>query len=159
MTTLDLLVALACAVGIVGTLFPVLPGAFLCAGAVALWGGFTGGATGWGVAVAAVVLVLIAFGLKYLIPARWLKDGGVPNWVLLLGGIGGIVGFFFLPIVGLIVGFIAGIFVAELIRLRSLGKAWPTTWTAMKAAGLSTLIDFASAVFITAIWVAALFLV
>lgn len=156
MNWLNLLVALACLVGIVGTLVPVLPGAFLCAGAVAVWGGFTGGTLGWGVAIAAVVLVLAAFGLKYLIPARWLKEGGVPNWVLLLGGVGGIVGFFLLPVVGLIVGFIAGVFIGELIRLKSPGKAWPTTWTAMKAAGLSTLIDFASSVFITAIWVGAL---
>ena len=49
---LDLL-ALACAVGIVGTLFPVLPGLSARCGP----GVFHRGATGWGVAVAAVVLV------------------------------------------------------------------------------------------------------
>ncbi|MDQ1250246.1 MAG: hypothetical protein QG597_4625, partial [Actinomycetota bacterium] len=35
---------------------------------------------------------------------------------------------------------------------------WPTTWTAMKAAGLSSLIELAGALFITAGWVAAVIL-
>lgn len=157
-TALDLLVGVACLVGIVGTILPVLPGTLLCAAAVALWGVLTGGTPGWSVAVAAVLLLALTIGLKYLIPARWLKEDGVPAWVLVAGGLVGIVGFFVIPVVGLILGFIVGIFLAELIRLRSLARAWPTTWTAMKAAGLSSLIELAGALFITAGWVAAVIL-
>ena len=72
----------------------------------------------------------------------------------MIGGIAGIVGFFLIPVVGIFVGFIGGIYLAELIRLKSVADAWPTTVAAMKAAGISALIDLASAVFATAVWVA-----
>lgn len=154
MTGLDALVALACLIGIIGTVFPILPGTFLVAGAVALWGILLGGPTGWGLAVAAIVLTALATGLKFLIPARWMRDGGVPHWILVVGAVAGIVGFFVIPVVGLFIGFIAGVFIAELTRVRTLSKAWPTTVTAMKAAGLSTLIDLSCAVLVTTGWIA-----
>ena len=155
MTFLDLLVGVACLIGILGTIVPVLPGTLLCAAAVALWGVVTGGTPGWAAVLVAVLLLALTTGLKYLIPARWLKEDGVPSWVLMVGGVAGVVGFFVIPVVGIILGFVAGIFLAELIRLRSLARAWPTTWTAMKAAGLSSLIELAGALLITASWVAA----
>jgi uncharacterized protein len=155
-TTLDALVGLACLVGIVGTVFPILPGTFLVAGAVATWGILQGGSTGWGLAVAAILVTALATGLKFLIPARWMRDGGVPNWILVVGAVAGIVGFLVIPVVGLFIGFIAGVFLAELSRLRSAKQAWPTTVTAMKAAGLSTLIDLSCAVLVTTGWVAIL---
>lgn len=154
MTSLDVLVGLACLVGIVGTVFPVLPGTFLVAGAVGLWGVLLGGPGGWGLALGAIVLTAAATGLKFLIPARWMREGGVPHWILVVGAVAGIVGFFVIPVVGLFIGFIAGVFVAELTRVRSPTQAWPTTVTAMKAAGLSTLIDLSCAVLVTAGWVA-----
>ena len=154
LTWLDGLVALACLIGIVGTIIPILPGAFLVAAAVAIAGAVQGGPWGWGLAAFALVVTAVATGVKYLVPAKWMKDGGVPTWILGLGAVGGIVGFFLIPVVGLFIGFIVGVFVAELIRLRSIGQAWPTTVTAMKAAGLSTLIDFSCAVLVTAAWVA-----
>ncbi len=135
-----------------------MPGTWLAGGAVVIWGVFTGSTLGWTVAGAALVLLALATGLKYLIPARWMKDGGVQTSVLLVGAVVGIVGFFVIPVVGLVLGFIGGVFVAEWIRVRSWQQAWPTTVTAMKAAGLSTLIEFAAAVLITATWVGALLL-
>ncbi|MDQ1246467.1 MAG: uncharacterized protein QG597_835 [Actinomycetota bacterium] len=121
-----------------------------------MWGVITGGAVGWGVAALAVLLVAAATAIKYLLPAKWMRDDGVPGMVLIVGGVLGVVGFFVIPIVGLIVGFIAGVFLAELVRVKSVQQAWPTTVTAMKAAGLSMLIDLASVLIVTAAWVGAL---
>lgn len=135
---------------------PVLPGPFLVAGAVAVWGVVTGGTIGWTIAAVAIIVVGLATGGKYLIPAKWMRDGGVPGWVLLIGGVGGILGFFVVPVIGVVLGFIAGVFLAELLRLKSVQQAWPTTWTAMKAAGLSMLIDLAAVLIVTAAWVGAL---
>lgn len=125
------------------------------AGAVAIWGGVTGGAIGWGIAALAVILVGLATAIKYLIPAKWMRDDGVPGMVLVAGGILGVVGFFVIPVVGLILGFIGGVFLAELVRVKSVAQAWPTTVTAMKAAGLSMLIDLASVLIVTAAWIGA----
>jgi len=120
---------------------------------VAVWGVVAGGVWGWSLAVFAVALVALATLLKYLIPARWMRDGGVPAIVLVAGAVGGIIGFFVIPVVGIIVGFLLGVFLAEWIRVRSLREAWPTTVTAMKAAGLSLLIDLASILIVGAAWV------
>jgi uncharacterized protein YqgC (DUF456 family) len=140
-------------VGIAGTIVPILPGPFLVGGAVAVWGVVTGGTWGWGIAAFAVVLIALATGLKYLIPARWMREGGVPSIVMIVGGLAGLVGFFVVPIIGLFLGFIGGVFVAEVIRKKSIGQAWPSAWTAMKAAGLSMLVDLASVLIVSAAWV------
>jgi uncharacterized protein YqgC (DUF456 family) len=149
---LEILVGLACVVGIIGTIVPVLPGAILCSAAIVMWAVFTGGHAWW-FAGAAVMIVGAALVLKYLIPGKRMKEQGVPGWILLVGAACGILGFFLIPIVGIFVGFVVGIYLAELCRLGSVSDAWPTTVTAMKAAGLSALIDFSSAVFATSVWV------
>lgn len=154
---LDVVVASACLVGITGTIIPVLPGTFLVAGAVALGGAVQGGPWGWGLAAIAVAVTTAATGLKFLVPARWMRDGGVPTWILVAGALAGIAGFFLIPVIGLFIGFLVGVFAAEAVRLRNLRQAWPTTVTAMKAAGLSTLIDFSCAVLVTAMWAAVTF--
>ena len=62
---------------------------------------------------------------------------------LVVGGLLGIVGFFVIPLVGLFVGFVLGVYLAELQRVGQ-ANAWPSTWAAVKAAGLSILIELAS---------------
>ena len=146
------LVAIACLVGIIGTVVPVLPGALLCAGAILIWG-FVEGGHAWWFTAAALRVVALGAVLNYAIPGKRLKASGVPWWVLFVGGVAGIVGFFLIPVVGLFIGFLLGIYVAEIARLQSVASAWPTTVEAMKAVGISTMIDLAAAVFATAIWV------
>ena len=108
----NLLVGLAILVGLFGTVVPILPGALLVAGAVVVWAALTGGTTAWAVAIGAVAIIGAGQLLKYLIPGKQLKASGVPNWVLIVGALAGIVGFFVIPIVGLIVviGFVASFF-------------------------------------------------
>jgi len=154
MVWLEVLVACVCAVGIVGTIVPIIPGAALCAAAIVVWAIAAGGYAWW-VALAAVAIVVAGAVLKYLIPGRRLKAQGVPGVVLLAGGVLGIVGFFVIPVVGLVIGFVLGVYLAEWWRLKSPAQAWPTTLAAMKAAGVSTLIELASAMLATGLWVAA----
>ena len=146
------IVGLVIVMGIAGTIVPILPGAFLVAGAVVVWALLTGGWAAWGVALGAVAIIAAGQVLKYLIPGKQLKASGVPNWVLAVGGIVGIIGFFVVPVIGLILGFLLGVFLAEAYRLRTFGDAWPTTLQAMKSAGWSVLIEFGSAVLAAALW-------
>ena len=152
----NLLVGLAILVGLFGTVVPILPGALLVAGAVIVWAVLTGGTTAWAVAIGAVAIIGAGQLLKYLIPGKQLKASGVPNWVLIVGALSGIVGFFIIPIVGLIVGFIVGVFLSEAIRLKTFKDAWPTTMQAMKSAGWSVLIEFGSCLLAAALWVGSL---
>ena len=146
------IVGLVIVIGIAGTIVPILPGAFLVAGAVVVWALLTGGWAAWGVALGAVAIIAAGQVLKYLIPGQQLKASGGPNWVLAVGGIVGIIGFFVVPVIGLILGFLLGVFLAEAYRLRTFGDAWPTTLQAMKSAGWSVLIEFGSAVLAAALW-------
>jgi hypothetical protein len=63
------------------------------------------------------------------------------------------VGFFVIPVVGLVVGFVAGIYLSELARLGS-AAAWPATKAALRAVGLAVLIELAAGLVATAVFVA-----
>lgn len=154
---LDVAVALACVIGIVGTVFPILPGALLVGAAVAVWGVVTGGSGGWTVVAAAVGITAVAQVLKYLWAGRAMSRDGVPGWIMVLGGVGGVIGFFVIPVVGVVVGFVLGVYLAEVLRLRSVTGAWPTTVSAMKAAGIATLVELTGALLVTAAWAFAAF--
>jgi uncharacterized protein YqgC (DUF456 family) len=151
----EALVAVACLVGIVGTVLPVLPGHLLVGGAIVVWAVVEGGWVAWGVAFTAVAVLAAGSLLTYLLPGRQMAAAGVPNRVILVGGLVGIVGFFVVPVVGLPLGFVLGVYLAELVRLRDHRLAWPTTVEAMKGTGLSVLIGLAAAVLATSVWAAA----
>lgn len=150
----ELLVALAILLGIAGTVVPVLPGVLLVGGAILVWAVVEGGWLAWAVALGAVAVLGLGQALKVLVPGKRLKGSGVPWWVLALGGVLGIVGFFVVPVVGLPLGFLLGVYLGEVVRIRS-WRAWPTTRAAMTAVGLSILIEFASTVLAAALWAGA----
>jgi len=156
---INVLVGIALIVGVIGTVLPIVPGAFLCAGAVVVWAFSMGAMSAWAVACFAVGLVLIGTVLKYWLPGRQLRASGVPWWVLALAGLLGIIGFFVIPIVGLFVGFILGVYLGELMRLRDRREAWPTTVAALKAVGFSMLIDLTAAMLASVAWFAAVWIV
>jgi uncharacterized protein YqgC (DUF456 family) len=152
MALTDVLVALAIAVGLAGIVVPVLPGTLLILGALLVWALAVGSATGWAVFAVAAALLAAGAVVKYVLPGRGLKAAGVPSRSLVLGGLLGIVGFFVVPVVGLFVGFVLGVYVAELARVgRDL--AWPSTRAALKAAGLSMLIELAAGLLAAVVWV------
>jgi uncharacterized protein YqgC (DUF456 family) len=154
----SLIAAVAVVVGVIGVLIPMLPGLLLCWAGVAVWAVFGGhGATGWVVGIAATIVLGLGFAAKYLVPGRNLKRAGVSNLTLLFGGIGGIIGFFVIPVVGLVVGFVLGVFLTELARRGDSGPAWQATKHALKAAGVSMLIELATALLIAGIWLAGVF--
>lgn len=157
--TLTVICAIAIVAGLLGVVVPILPGLLLCWLGVLVWAIFADIGMGkWLVLGVVTLLTLIGIIAKYLLPGRNLKRSGVPNRSLLAGGVLGIVGFFVIPVVGLVIGFVLGIWLAELARLGSARLAWPSTWQALKATGLSMLIEFGAGLAIAAVWVAGLLL-
>lgn len=153
MSGFSVLVAVVIAVGAAGVIVPLLPGALLVLAAIGVWGLVVGGTAAWLVVAAATVLLLAAQLLKYLIPGRSLRDAGVPVSTLAVGGLLGVVGFFVLPVVGLVVGFVAGVYAAERRRLRDHASATSATVSAVKAVGLSMAIETAGVLLAAAVWV------
>lgn len=153
MSGVEVLVALAVLVGLVGIVLPVLPGTLLILGAILVWTISVGSATAWMVFAVATTLLVTGQIVKYVVPGRGLRSSGVPTSVLVLGGLLGIVGFFVVPVIGLVLGFVLGVYLAELRRVGH-ERAWPTTKAAVKAVGLSILVELAAALLATATWVA-----
>jgi uncharacterized protein YqgC (DUF456 family) len=153
MSGVEVLVALAVAVGLVGILVPVLPGSILVLGAVLAWAWYVGGTAAWGVFTVAAVILVAGSVVKYLVPNRRLKDAGIPASTQWVGAGVGIVGFFVVPVIGLFIGFVLGVYLAEYRRVGS-AAAWPSTKHALRAVGLSILIELVAAVLATFVWVA-----
>jgi uncharacterized protein YqgC (DUF456 family) len=148
-------VGLTIAVGIVGVVVPVLPGALLVWLAIAVWAVAVGSATAWAVLAAATVVIAGAQAVKLLVPARRLRTAGVPRRSIVAGMVLGAVGFFVIPVVGFFVGFPLGIYLAERRRLGRHAPARRSTRHALRAIGLSILIELSAAVLAAGVWLAA----
>ena len=68
-------------------------------------------------------------------PGRQLKASGVPTRTLVAGGVLAFVGFFVVPVVGMFIGFVLGVYVAERAQVGATG-AWPSTKAALRAVGV-----------------------
>jgi uncharacterized protein YqgC (DUF456 family) len=151
MTGLEILLALAIAVGLVGMLVPMLPGSLLVGAAILLWAVDRGDPTAWVVTAVALGLLVAGAVVKYLVPGRRLQRAGVPSTTLLAGGALGVVGFFVVPVVGLPLGFLLGVYLVEWRRLGH-HEAWPATVHALKAVGLGILIELGFGTLAAATW-------
>jgi uncharacterized protein YqgC (DUF456 family) len=144
--------ALVIAVGLVGVVVPFLPGTALVGAALLVWAAATGGGTAWGLAALGVALLATGAVVKYAVPGRRLQAAGVPTRTLVLGGAGAVVGFFVVPVVGLVLGFLAGVFLAEWQRLGDTRRARSATWQAVRAVGLGMLIELCFGLLAAVVW-------
>ena len=150
-----LLVGVAIAVGVVGVVVPVLPGALLVWAAIAVWAFAVGSATAWSVLAVVSVVIGGAQVVKLLVPGRQLRNAGVPRRSIVVGLVLAGVGFFVIPVVGFFVGFPLGIYAEERRRLGPHAPAWLSTRKALRAIGLSILIELSAAVLAAGVWLAA----
>ncbi len=154
MTPLEVGVGLVILLGLVGILVPVLPGSVLVLAAILVWSTERGGATAWGVLAVTAVLLAAGTVVKYAVPGRRLQGAGVPASTQWVGAAGAVIGFFVVPVVGIFLGFVIGVYAAERRRLGA-EPAWPSTKAALAAVGLSILIELAAAVLATGVWLVA----
>jgi uncharacterized protein YqgC (DUF456 family) len=145
-------------VGIAGMLIPVLPGLLLVLAGIAVWAVPRNDPVGWTVLGVAVAVVVAGSVAKYLLPGRRLREAGVPYRTLALGGVLGVIGFFVVPVVGLFLGFVLGVYLSELSRLGDRSRAWPATRKALGAVGWSMLIELATGLLAAAVWIGGLVL-
>ena len=157
-TTGVVLVGIAILVGLVGVVVPALPGLLLVWGAVLVWALVERTAAAWVLLAAATALVAVSQVVKYLVPSRRMRAAGVPTVSLAAGGLVGAVGFFVIPVVGAFLGFVLGVYLAERLRLGNHALAWSSTRHALKAAGLSILIELAAGLLVASAWLATVLL-
>lgn len=155
---LTLLAGLLVVAGLIGIVVPVLPGLLLSWAGVLLWAWSVGTSSAWTVFGVATAILVLGSVVKYVLPGRTMREAGVPWSSLGLGTLLGIVGFFVIPVLGLFVGFVLGVYLAERVRLDDNAQAWPSTVAALKAVGASMLIELLSGLLIAATWVVGLVL-
>ena len=152
------LVALAIAVGIVGIVVPLLPGTLLVFGAIAVWAVIENDVTGWVTLGVVTTLLAVATLIKYLWPMRRMREADVSTWSLVAGAVLGIIGFFVIPVLGLVIGFVLGIYLAELANRRDQRVAWTSTKHALKGVALSVGVELSGALLATVAWMVGVYL-
>lgn len=149
-----ILVAIVMAVGMVGVVVPLLPGLVLVWAAGLVWAIAEGEGVGRWVALGIMTAFLgAATVVKYALPARSAAARGAPLSTLLFGALGAVIGFFVIPIVGLAVGGVAGIYLAELVRLGDARRAWDATRAALVAIGIGVLVELVAGIAMILTWV------
>lgn len=142
------------AVGLVGVVLPVLPGLVLVWAAGLWWAIADGGGVGrWIVLALMTALFVIGALTKYVLPARATDGRGVPWTSLAIGAVCAVVGFFVVPVVGILIGGAAGIYVAELVRQGDPRAAGSSTWAAIVAFGIGVVVELVAGVAMAAVWV------
>lgn len=144
--------ALLMLVGMIGIVVPVLPGLVLVAAATALWALAHPDHRSWVVVGVSVLLYAVGLVTQYVVPGRRLKAAGVGTRTLLPAVLLAVVGFVVIPVVGALVGFVLGIFLVELARRRDRSLAWTSTTHALRAVGLSMVVELSTAFAIVLTW-------
>jgi hypothetical protein len=146
------LVALVIAVGLVGIVVPLLPGILLVYAAILVWAVVEHDVTAWVTLGVVTVLIGATTLIKYTWPMKRMRAADVGTATLLAGAVLGIIGFFVVPVVGLVIGFVLGIYLAELANRRDQRVAWASTKHALKGVALSVGVELAGALLATAAW-------
>ncbi len=148
------LIAAVMAVGLFGVVIPILPGTMLIWAAGLVFGlgdGFSG--TAW--LFFGLMTVLVAAGTvgKYALPHRAGASGGAPRASIMRAVALGVVGFFVLPVIGLPVGAVGGLLLAEHRRLGDWSAAWSLTKHVLAGFGLGVLVELSAGIAMVLIWI------
>jgi uncharacterized protein YqgC (DUF456 family) len=152
---LEILVGVAVVIGLIGIVIAVIPGSLVIGAAVLVWALVTETSFAWWTfAVVAVVLVAGMVASK-VVTARHTQRAGTANGSLIFAGLLGIVGFFVIPLVGLVIGFMLGLWLAEFYRLRNATGAWASAKAGLKGTGWGMLTELAAGLIAGIVWLAA----
>lgn len=139
-------------VGAVGIIVPVLPGSILIGISLLVWALTTGSTLGWVVFGVGIVFVAAGMASSAVLTGRAMKKQSIPGRSVVIGLLLGIVGFFVIPVVGLLVGFALGLFLSELARQKDARAAVSSSMAAIKATGLGILAEFGFASLAAGTW-------
>lgn len=148
------LVALVMAVGVVGTVLPLIPGTGLIWAAGLVYG-LVAGFGAAGTAAFALMTALLGAGIvaKVTLPYRSGTAGGASRGSMALGALLGIVGFFLIPVLGLPLGATLGVLVAQYRQTGDWATAWSTTKAVILGFGKGALAEVAAGIAMVVCWI------
>jgi uncharacterized protein len=141
------------AVGLVGTIVPMIPGLPLIWAAAFSYGAIEGFDTDGIIAIAVISFFLVVGVVsKYVLAHRRATGSGAPGRTIASGALLGFVGFFVIPVVGFFAGAALGVLLAERRRLHDWTRAWDSLKGVAVAFGIGVLIEMAAGAAMIAGW-------
>jgi len=137
--------ALLLIVGVMGTIFPILPGSLLTIGTLLVWAWVLGSTASWTAGLIGIALAVVGMSASAILTGRKMRREQIPRGPVIIGVVVGVVGMFIVPVVGLFLGFALGLLLAEYARRKDLSAAWRSSVEAMKSMGFGMLIECACA--------------
>ncbi|MFJ5302612.1 DUF456 domain-containing protein [Streptomyces sp. NPDC088350] len=150
-----LLVGVVILFGLCGVLVPGVPGSWLVWAAVLWWALKDPRPVTWGVLVGATAVLLLSQVVRWVLPPRRLRASGATPRMGVYAGVGALLGFVLIPVLGAVPGFMAGIYVHERLRLGRHGEAMASLRTAMRSGGSSVLTELFTCLLIAGAWLGA----
>jgi len=140
-------------VGLLGVVVPLLPGTALILAAGVAWAVLVqeDGTGRWVVVAVMTALLVAGIAAKYALPSKRLA-GRLPRSTLLAGGVGAVVGFLLLPPLGLVLGGVAGVYLAEARRVGGGAQARRSTGQVLQAVGLGILAELTAGLLMVGTW-------
>ncbi len=139
-------------VAAIGAIYPVLPASLIAIVTLLAWAWSMGSWPAWIAAVIGSVICLVGWSASALLTGRKLKQLEVPAWSILVAAVGGIVGMFLIPVVGIFVGFAVGLLVIEALRHQDLRHAFHSSVQTLKAMGTGVLVEFLLICVAASVW-------
>ena len=136
-------------IGVCGVVVPVLPGTLLVGLGLAVWGLGHRSPLDWTLLGAGEVVLVVGALTAALLTKRHLERRDIPHWPVVVGLVAGLLGMVLLPGPGLLIGFVAALFLAEVARVHSPRAALSTSWVAIRSIGLGMLVELACDVAVT----------
>ncbi|MFE6364561.1 DUF456 domain-containing protein [Streptomyces sp. NPDC057806] len=147
-----LLVGMVILLGLCGVLAPGVPGSWLVWAAIMWWALKDPRPVAWWLLVGTTVALFLAQVVRWSLPPRRLRASGATRRMGVCAGVGALLGFVLIPVVGAIPGFMAGIYLEERRRLGRHAEARAALRTAMRSGGSSVLAELFTCLLIAAAW-------
>lgn len=149
----DVIVGVAMAVGLIGTVVPLLPGLPVIIAAAFVWVIADGTDPGqWIVFAIVATVAAVGMAIGATLPARGASAAGASPWALGLGAAGAVVGALVIPFVGALIGWPLGVFVAEWLRIRDTSAALASTRGTVVGIVRGTVVQFVAGLAAVSIW-------
>jgi hypothetical protein len=109
----------------------------------------------WGVLVGATLVLFVSQVVRWSLPPRRLQAAGATGRMAVFAGVGALLGFVLLPVLGAVPGFLGGISRCERLRLGRHGEARAALRTVMRSGGTGVLVELFTCLLIAGAWLGA----
>lgn len=141
--------------GLAGTIVPAVPGIGMMWIASIIYGFWVGwDSLGIVLAIIITIITVAAMVAGFVLPKRAASDAGAATWSQWAAVLGAIIGFFIIPVIGIVIGALVGIGIAEYLDKGDWDQARTSTIAVAKGFGVSALVQFGLGAVIVLVWAA-----